>query len=184
MKWKNYYQPNTIYFFTSRITEKIHIRRTDDFKQIVVDSLQKYLDKYAVSLYGSVIMDNHVHILISASVAESVKRCVQQTLRDSSGKISHKLESFLDTQFASQAQGILQTFAKHSNGNAGYAVWKEQARGIPIYTATVFQTQLDYIHNNPVRVQLVSEPSAYRFSSYLSVYQGESGMLAVESPVL
>ncbi|MCK5876769.1 MAG: transposase [Candidatus Marithrix sp.] len=184
MKWKNHYQPNTIYFFTSRITEKIHILRTDDFKQIVVDSLQKYLDKYTVSLYGYVIMNNHVHILISALIAESVKSCVQQTLRDSSCKISRKLESFLDTQFASQAQSILQTFAKRSNGKARYAVWKEQARGVPINTATVFQTKLDYIHNNPVRAQLVSEPSAYRFSSYLSVYRGESGMLPIETPVL
>ncbi|MFK5970560.1 MAG: transposase [Candidatus Marithrix sp.] len=144
----------------------------------------QYLDKYTVSLYGYVIMDNHFHILISALIAENVKRCVQQTLRDSSCKISRKLESFLDTQFASQAQGILQTFAKHSNGKSRYAVWKEQARGVPIYTVTVFQTQLDYIHNNPVHAQLVSEPSAYRFSSYLSVYQGELGMLPIESPIL
>ena len=182
MKWKNYYQPNTIYFFTSRITEKIHILRTDDFKQIVTDSLQKYLDKYVVNLYGYVIMDNHVHILISASIAESVKSCVQQTLRYSSCKIIRKLESFLDTRFASQAQNILQTFAKHSNGKARYAVWKEQA--ITIYTPTVFQTQLDYIHNNPVRAKLVSEPSAYRFSSYLTIYQGEPGILPIESPIL
>jgi len=184
MKWKNYYQSHTIYFFTSRITEKIHILRTDDFKQIVADSLNKYLDKYAVSLYGYVIMDNHVHLLISAPTAEGVKRCVQQTLRDSSCKIIRKLESFLDTQFASKAQSILQIFAKHSNGKAHYAVWKEQARGIPICTATVFHTKLDYIHNNPVRAQLVSEPSAYRFSSYLSIYQGEQGRLPIDSPIL
>jgi len=184
MKWKNYYQPHTIYFFTSRITEKIHILRTDDFKQIVTDSLQKYLDKYAVDLHGYVIMDNHIHILISAPTAEGVKRCVQQTLRDSSCKMSRKLESFLDTPFASQAQSILQIFAKHSNGKAHYAVWKEQARGIPVCTATVFYTQLDYIHNNPVRAQLVSEPSAYRFSSYLSIYKGESGILPIKPPIL
>ncbi|KHD09202.1 hypothetical protein PN36_12380 [Candidatus Thiomargarita nelsonii] len=99
-------------------------------------------------------MGNHIHILISAATTENVKRCVQQTLRDSSNKMIRKLESFLDTQFASQAQSLLQTFAKHSNGKARYAVWKEQTRGIPIYTSTVFYTQLDYIHNNPVRAQL------------------------------
>jgi len=184
MKWKNYYQPNTLYFFTSRITEKIHILRTDDFKQIVVGSLQKYLDKYVVSLHGYVIMDNHIHILISAPTADGVKRCVQQTLRDSSCKMSRKLESFLDTPFASQAQSILQIFAKHSNGKARYAVWKEQARGIPIDTPTVFHTQLDYIHNNPVRAQLVSEPSAYQFSSYLSIYQDKPGILPIKSPTI
>lgn len=143
MKWKNSYQPHTIYFFTSRITEKIHILRTDDFKQILVNSLNKYLDKYKVDLHGYVIMDNHFHTFISAPTAEGVQRCIQQTLRNSSYKISRKLENFLETQFASQAQSTLQIFAKHANGKSRYAVWKEQARGVPISTSTVFQTKLD-----------------------------------------
>ena len=183
MKWKKFYQPDTIYFFTSRITENLQILRTDDFKLILVNSLGKYLDKYRVYLHGYVIMDNYFHLLISAPTAEGVKLCIQQTRSDSSYKISRKLESFLETQFASEAQSALQIFAKHANENSYYAVWKEQARGVPISSSTGFKTKLDYIHDNPVKAKLVSKPLTYHFSSSMTISQCEPGMLPIKPPV-
>ena len=185
MKWKNDYQANIAYFFSSRITEKIHMLRKERYKMFVVDSLAKYLKKYQVSLYGYVIMPNHIHCLISAPTAEGVKRCMQQTLRDSSLKIRHALEEVLHTQYASQAQQILDVFARHANGKAKYAVWKEQARGIPVWSEKVFRVKLNYIHDNPVRWGLVTDPAEYLFSSYRSVYSGEEGRLPImPSPLL
>jgi putative transposase len=185
MKWKNYYQPNIIYFFSSRITEKIHILRKERYKPFVTDSLYKYMNKYQVSLYGYAIMPNHIHILISAPTAEGIQRCVQHTLRESSLKITHELKGVLETQYASQAQQILDTFAKHANGKAHYAVWKEQARGIPIWSKEVFETKLGYTHENPMRWQLVSDPAEYKFSSFRTIYLGEEGILPITpSPFL
>ncbi len=179
MKWKNYYQPNIVYFFSSRITEKIHILRKERYKMFVIDAFNTYLPRYEVVLYGYTIMPNHIHFLISAPTADGVKRCVQHTLRQSSLNIRKALEEGLQTQYAPQVQEILDLFAAHANGKAKYAVWKEQARGIPLWKKYFFQVKLDYVHNNPVRWGLIADPAEYQFSSYRTIYLGEDGFLPI-----
>ncbi len=137
------------------------------------------MEKYDVSLHGYVFMINHIHLLISVPTAEGVKRCIQYTLRESSRKITIDLESFLDGQYANQARAILDVFAAHANGKAHYAVWKEQARGIPIWTRKIFEEKLKYIHENPIRAKTVSEPLNYSFSSFRAVYLNEEGILPI-----
>jgi len=92
------------------------------------------------------------------------------------------LEQHLVTEYAAEAASFLHTFSEHANGKSRYAVWKEQARGVPIYTERVFQIKLEYIHVNPIRVGLVTEPSEYSYSSYRSIYLNEDGYLPISSP--
>ncbi|MCP4424656.1 MAG: hypothetical protein GY803_09205 [Chloroflexi bacterium] len=81
-----------------------------------------------------------------------------------------------------RAQEILNVFANHARGKAQYAVWKEQARGIPIRTEKAFRVKLNYIHMNPVRAGIVAAPDEYAFSSFRSIYHGEKGYLPVSFP--
>jgi len=48
--------------------------------------------------------------------------------------MTNALEQHLVTEYAAEAASFLQTFSEHVNGKSRYAVWKEQARGVPIYT--------------------------------------------------
>jgi REP element-mobilizing transposase RayT len=182
MKWKNFYQPNTVYLFSSRITEKIYILRKPVYKQIVADALQKYLTQYQTRLHGYVIMDNHFHLLLSAPEALGLQRCLQQTLRQSASDIIRSLRGYLDSSYARQAEEILPIFARHANGKSKYAVWKEQARGIALSTYQSFEVRLRYVHENPVRAGLVSATADYAFSSFRTLYYGVPGLLPVTFP--
>ncbi|MCP4423783.1 MAG: hypothetical protein GY803_04760 [Chloroflexi bacterium] len=198
MKWKNFYEPNTIFFFTSRITDQIHILRTDAFKQIVIDVLRWYMAKHIISLYGYVLMSNHIHLLLSAPSAKGLEQYLQHTLRKSSLRITASLQYYTgqqpdppqyvaklplyDSRHTERAQGILDIFASHAHGKAQYAVWKEQARGIPVRTEKAFQVKLDYVHMNPVRAGIVTAPDEYAFSSFRSVYLEGSGYLPISFP--
>ena len=182
MKWKNYYKLDLIYFFTSRITGRLPLLRTSQYKQFLVNAFQKYRQRYSISIYGYVLMNNHFHILISGKEGKSVQRFIQHSLRESSLKITKALEQHLVTKHAAEAATILQTFSRRANGKTRYAVWKEQARGVPVYTEKMCQMKLDYIHDNPVRAGLVTEPSEYPFSSYCSIYLNEDGFLPISLP--
>ncbi|MEJ2748894.1 MAG: hypothetical protein P8183_13470 [Anaerolineae bacterium] len=156
------------------------------------------MDKHAVSLYGYVLMSNHIHLLLSALTAKGLEQCIQHTLRKSSLRITESLQYFagiqpdppqyvsnlptFNPQYADRAREILDVFASHTNGQAQYAVWKEQARGIPLQTQKAFQVKLDYIHMNPVRAEIVTAPEDYAYSSFRSIYLDEPGHLPVSFP--
>jgi len=182
MKWKNYYKPDLIYFFTSRINGRLPLLRTSQYKQYLLESFQKYRKKYSISIYGYVVMSNHFHILILGTKGKNVQRFIQQSLRHSAIQMANALEKHLVTDYAAEALSFLHTFSEHANGKSRYAIWKEQARGIPTYTEKVFQIKLNYIHANPVRAGLVTEPSEYPFSSYRAIYMNEDGYLPISSP--
>ncbi len=195
MKWKNLYEANRIFFFTSRITEQIHILRTDQFKRILIDELLWYMNKHQISLYGYVIMDNHFHLLISAPSAQGLQQFMQHALRKSSVKIVAVLEYYAGIQseppeyvanllpynpkYAKQAQEILHIFSTHARGKAEHAVWKEQTRGIPLHTKKAFDVRLNYMHMNPVRAGMVSSPEMYAYSSFRAIYFDETTFLPI-----
>ncbi|MCP4700298.1 MAG: hypothetical protein GY862_26115 [Gammaproteobacteria bacterium] len=182
MKWKNFYQPDTVYFFSSRITEKIHILRKPAYKQIVMEALLKYLIKYQAPLHAYVIMDNHFHLFLSAAKAHAVQYVIQNTLRQSGYNIARTLESYLDSPYAKQANEVLAVFARHANGKSKYAVWKEQARGIAMQTHREFDIRLRYLHENPVRAGLAERVEDYPYSSFRGLFYGEESFLPVMFP--
>ena len=51
------------YFWTITIKEWIHLLKTDDYKTIIIESLQWLCSKELIHIYGYVIMPNHVHLL-------------------------------------------------------------------------------------------------------------------------
>ncbi len=48
------------------------------------------------------------------------------------------------------AAKVLETMAGHANGKARFAVWKEQARALAIYSEEKLYAKVNYIHANPV----------------------------------
>ncbi len=45
---------------------------------------------------------------------------------------------------------VLETMARHANGKASFAVWKEQVRALAIYSEKKLYVMVNYIHANPV----------------------------------
>ena len=79
---------------------------------------------------------------------------------------------------------VLEVFARHANGKAQYAVWKEQVRALAIYTEKKLHAMVNYIHANPVRRKLVKHPGEWEHSSWRFYGHGEKAVLEIEPPVL
>jgi len=54
---------NEPYFWTSTINKWQHLLKDDDFKWIIIESLQWLCNKKLVAVYGFVIMPNHIHLI-------------------------------------------------------------------------------------------------------------------------
>jgi putative transposase len=155
---------NFCYFYTDTINGFRYLLADDAAKHIVVSSLQYLVAKQLVTLYGYVIMPNHIHLLwyihnlngkesVAGSFAKYTAHAFKKYLR-SKGGLSQYTSDKSDRQ---------------------YQFWKRDPLAVPISTEEILLSKLEYIHLNPVRDQwrLCTCPEDYRWSSAGFYFTGE-----------
>lgn len=108
-------------------------------KNQFINILEKYQNKYAVKLYAYCIMSNHAHIMIWAEL--------------------QVLSMFMARVLAEYA--YYYNYKHNRNGH----VFQNRFTSECIETETYLWNCLRYIHMNPVKAGIVSNPDSYRFSS-------------------
>jgi REP element-mobilizing transposase RayT len=182
MGWKNIYLDNHSYFFSSKIVESIPVFEFQKLKEMLLDLMNFYREKYETKIQAYVIMPTHLHLIINSQEGENIKSFMQNLLRKSSIRIVVYLEEKLGENIdVKKSQQILKNFKEHANRPSKHAVWKEKSRGIPIYTDRVMKIKLDYIHNNPLRAGLVKEPQDYLYSSFRNYYLNDHSIFRVDT---
>jgi REP element-mobilizing transposase RayT len=62
-KHKSYISIGEIYFWTATINNWKHLLETDDYKEIIINSLRYLSEKGKIDVFAFVIMPNHVHLI-------------------------------------------------------------------------------------------------------------------------
>jgi putative transposase len=182
MGWKNIYLDNHSYFFTSRIVDSIPILGSRRLKGILLDLVNFYRKEYKTKIQAYVIMPTHLHLIVNLQQGENIKLFIQNLLRKTSIRIVEHFEKNLQQKIGGMNSDlILKTFRDHANPPSQHAVWKEKSRGVPVYTDRVMKVKLDYIHNNPVRAGLVTEPRDYIYSSFRNYYLNDHSIFRVDT---
>jgi REP element-mobilizing transposase RayT len=131
---------NLCYFYTDTIFEFKHLLSADALKMIVISSLQYLVQKGLVTLYGFVIMPNHIHLLWYIKEQNG-----KESVAGSFAKYTaHEFKKYL------AGSGELQLYKSHKEDRQ-YQFWKRDPLAIAISTEAIFLSKLEYIHNNPVR---------------------------------
>ena len=146
------------YFYTDTIHEFKPLLTDDDCKQICIDSWKYLTVKKLITIYGYVIMPNHIHLLWmmnelngkespAGSFAKYTAHRFKQLLK-------HKNEAMLLPYQSSKTD-------RH------YQFWKRDPLAISITSRKALLQKLDYIHLNPVQEKwkLAVLPEEYRWSS-------------------
>ncbi len=157
-------------YFTATIQEWKPLLANDNYKNIIIDSLQHLVSKKRIELNAFVIMNNHVHF-------------IWQTLQ--SFTPSQNQASFM--KFTSR-QLLLSLLADDKDFHASfkvnkydrdYQVWKREPLSIELLNKAMFIQKMEYIHYNPVRAGLCKTPEDYYYSSARFYHDGTNsfGML-------
>lgn len=126
-------------------------------------------------LSAYMLIPDHVHLL-AFLLDEGMLHRFNRRWR---GRSARRL---IELAKANAARRLLDTMAKHANGKASYAAWKEQTRDLAIWNKPKLHTMMGYIHDNPVRRHLVEHPGDWPFSSWRFYESGEPGVLQVVPP--
>jgi putative transposase len=124
------------YFITTITASRRRLFQVEQTALLLIDVLQDQRSKKHIELHAFVVMPDHLHLVLTPSPETSLEKAIQYI----KGGFSFRLHSKAD-------------------------VWQRSYDNRRIVDSNDFAERVHYIHHNPVRARIVSQPGLYRFSS-------------------
>jgi len=166
------------FFITFSCYRRLSLLGRDRCKQIVLGNLDALAYRYSVGVVGFCVMPNHVHVLLRPENAGELSSFMQQWKMQSSTAIQHFLRLGQKDDYS--------PFAKYVRDDAGNIhVWQAKYYPFNVFSASKAIEKLEYMHNNPVKAGLVTDPCDWKWSSAAYFLKGESSrvrLVPVDGP--
>jgi len=145
-------------FITITNLNWLPILQNNYHKQIIIEGLSNRVTKKQVTIYGFVLMPNHMHFIWQLH-DNIIKEHFQRDF------LKFTARSIL--QFMRMHEDPLLESLKVSAPDGQYQVWERNSLSIDIYSEKILLQKLNYIHNNPVhpKWRLSDFPENYKYSS-------------------
>ena len=173
-----FHNPKGVYFVSFAVVEWLDVFTRNEYKDILIDSLEFCQKNKGMELFAWCIMSNHVHIIFRSIEGQKPELLLGDFKRFTSNRI---IKTIKENHRESRKEWLLEQFEKagldSSNVNK-YQFWRHDNKPIELWSNKVIDEKIIYIHNNPVEEGLVSYPEDYVYSSARD-YSGEKGLLDV-----
>ena len=166
------------YFLTLTIVNWVDIFSRPLCKHIIVNSLNYCVESKELEVHCWCLMSNHLHLIARAKDEGSMS----DILRDFKKFTSKALIQVIQETPESRRDWMLNLFwyaGKNNNKIRFYKVWQDGNDAKEIHTTSFLDEKINYIHYNPVRLELVANPEEYLYSSARD-YSGEKGLVNIE----
>ncbi|MBI4759339.1 MAG: transposase [Chloroflexi bacterium] len=168
-------QAHYAYFVTSTIVDWLPVFVSRPYFDIVVDSLKFMRTNKGVQVNAFVIMPTHLHLVLYPDENVNLSNIMRDFKRHTSQRISAELQK--DNQ-----RIFLRIFAQQAPNRtkAEYRVWQEGFHPEAIYSADFARQKIAYLHENPVRKELVNRPEHWRYSSARNYLSGDNTVIEID----
>ena len=167
------------YFITFNTVDWVDIFIRPVYKQVIVHTLNHFIDNKGLSVHAWCLMSNHLHLLAQAKEGHTIGEIEKEYKSFTNAKI---LEA-IDTEPEARKEWMLarfENFATRLGLLKKFQVWQNCTNPVYIDTRNI-STTLEYfqfIHDNPVRDRIVDMAIDYSYSSARD-YAGMKGLFNV-----
>lgn len=165
------------HFITATVVDWIDVFTRKNYRDCIIDCLDFCIKNKGMTVYGYVIMSNHIHLIIHSKDGK-----LSDLIRDFKKFTAKTILEKIQAEPESRRDWMLKRFKiateSHSR-NKNYQFWQYGNHAEEIYSEKFMWSKLDYIHLNPVRAGLVVKASDYIYSSASNYVNGE-GILTIE----
>jgi len=171
-------EPQGCYFLTLNTIDRVDIFIRPFFKQIIVESLNYFIEKKGLIVYGWCLMTNHLHLLAQSRDGFDLSTIISD-FKAFTAKII--LED-LNTEPEVRRAWIMKKIREAALFDK-LEVWENS--GHPVLVSSDenedLHDHLKQIHDNPVRNKIVALPQDYLHSSARN-YDGLKGLVNIQRP--
>ena len=166
-------EPTQPHFITCTILNWLPVFTRPASVQIILDSLSHLKKSDNLKLYGFVILENHLHLIISSNdLSRTIQKFKSFTAKEIIGLLQENRANNILDQLA--------FYKKAHKQNTNYQVWQEGCAAKLIQGDEMMRQKLQYIHHNPIKRGYVEHAVHWRYSSAKN-YAGECGIIDVET---
>ncbi len=171
--------PKELYFTTTTVIDWVDVFTRPMYKHIILESLAYCQESKGLVIYAWVLMSNHLHMIVGCKEDDMD---ISSILRDFKKYTSKKvIAAISENQEESRSRWMLDRFlyaGKYDNRTKTLHFWQEGNHIEHIYSIDFLLQKLNYIHQNPVRQEIVERPDEYLYSSARD-YAGMKGLLNI-----
>ncbi|MBF0219374.1 MAG: transposase [Gammaproteobacteria bacterium] len=149
----------TPYFLTCAVVNWLPLFANPVIAQVVIDSLRYLQEQQRIELHAYVMMENHLHLIVSAV----------ELSREIGAFKSFTARSAIDWYQANDSQWVLKQlhfYKEQHKCDQEFQFWQEGNHPQWIKDEAMLLNKLEYIHHNPVKRGYVDDPIHWRYSSY------------------
>ncbi len=174
---KNKISEEGVYYLTLTVIDWVDVFTRPVYKHIIIDSLKYCQQQKGLEIFAWCLMTNHLHMIAKAKE----KFHLSDILRDFKKYVNKAILIAIQDEPESRRKWMLNRFeyaGRYDKKIKYFKFWKEGNEAKEIYSSEFFDQKLDYIHNNPVKAEIVEEAHEYLYSSAKN-YSGKKGLLEV-----
>jgi putative transposase len=123
---------------------------------ILLTNFHFYNARYQAKLLGYVLMSNHIHFIIYFQD----RNFLSKYLRD-----FKKYSSLQLREYISKTHPEILLEIRYEHRTQHYKIWDDEFDDVVLFSREMCETKLTYMHQNPVRAGIVTEPADYVYSS-------------------
>jgi REP element-mobilizing transposase RayT len=146
-----------VLYITAVTKDRLRVFQTDKLRELLCLALDEARRSAGLLLFGYVIMLDHMHLLTSRPSTTS------NVLRVLKGITARRIIDYLKVN--NYSTSLAKLCHQERDRNYKYSLWQTEKNVLPIFSEGMFMEKLNYIHQNPVRGDLVSSAIDYRWSS-------------------
>ena len=155
---------DTAYFITITTVGWVHVFTRLAQKMIIIDALRHCQKEKGLAVFAYCLMSNHLHLFCRADG----KYLLSEIMRDFKKFTSKKIIETVKAEPESRKEWMLDYFKKacpHLAREQKYKVWQDGYHAEEVFSNRWIKEKIHYIHQNPVKEKIVTEPEHYYFSS-------------------
>jgi putative transposase len=165
-----YGDPRNTHFITYTVINWIDFFIREEYRKILIQSIEYCQQNKGLELYAYCIMTSHVHLIVRTSGNYKLSD-FSRDLKGYTSKQFHKLlksEQLIHESRQKWLVWMMERAGKHNSNNKGFQFWQQDSHSIELWSDEVFQQKLEYIHLNPVAAGFVNQPEDWRYSSAMN----------------
>ena len=174
-----FHEKEGAYFVSFATVNWIDVFTRELYFSIMTESLDHCRKNKGMEIYGYCIMPSHVHLIFRSALGDP-----SGLMRDLKGFTSRKImKTIQDNPQESRREWLLWMFERAGKKNSNVKekqFWQQNNQPIEIWSLKVFEQKLSYIHNNPVEVGFVTDPTGCKYSSARNYANNDHTILEID----
>ncbi len=166
-----FHNPEGVYFVSFAVQGWVDVFTRNEYKNILIENLEYCQKNKGLEIFAWCIMTNHVHLIIRAKEGYLLQNILCDFKKFTSKAI---IKVISENPVESRKEWLLAQFKTKE----GYSFWRGDNKPIELWSNSVIDQKINYLHQNPVEEGLVFRAQDYVYSSACD-YAGENGLLDI-----